>query len=108
MMKQLLSYEEYKGVLYASTKPKNYDELLQAAKCELALKVMELEERAVAVSELFRQLETALDTGGPDGTWSHEAFRDASDYGDLDDLDRLRELFSNWPDVKSGPGEGYW
>lgn len=107
-MKDVLSYQEYKDVVRIWPRPKNFQELLRAAKCELALKVMELEERAVAVSELFQQLEDVLETGGPNGTWSHEAFCDAEDNNDLDGLDRLQELFSNWPDVKGKPGKGYW
>lgn len=107
-MKQPLSYAEYKDVMYASTKPKSYAELLQAVKCELAMKVMELEERAVAVSELFRRLEDVLDAGGQGGGWDHGVYCDAADHSDLDGLRRLQELFSNWPDVKGKPGEGYW
>ena len=107
-MKQPLSYEEYKDVMYASTRPKSYAELLQAVKCELALKVVELEERAVFVSELFRRLEDVLEAGGQGGGWDHVVYRDAADYGDLNDLSKFQELCANWPAIKSEPGEGYW
>jgi hypothetical protein len=50
-MKDVLSYAEYKDVVNCTTRPRSYQELLQAARCELALKVGELEERAVVVSD---------------------------------------------------------
>ena len=112
-MKGVLKYSEYEGVLTCATRPKDYEELLQAAKCEIVLKINELEERAGALSELFWNLESVLEAidekGFVTGEPQHLIYRDAADYGDLRRMKRLHEIMSNWPAIHDPPGAGgYW
>jgi len=84
-------------------RPQNYQELQAAAKQEIRIKIIELEERIEALQRLHDQFETVTDWSEPGGLYD-----DAAMYGDVEDLEHLSDIITFWPDVTSAPGEGYW
>lgn len=84
--------------------PRNYQELVAAAKQEILGKVAELEERIEALQRLHDRFEMVTDWSDPGGLYI-----DAAMCGDTDHLEHLNEIITWWPDVAAAPGDGgYW
>lgn len=89
-------------------KPQNFQELTIAAQGEVQEKVYELMERIDELAKMGTRLDE-LDTQAFHLDAVLEALiGPADDYGDLADLRRVQEMITNWPEVTTAPGRGYW
>ena len=85
--------------------PENYDELRQAAKEELELAVLVLEDRAEHLKQFLDAFEAA--EGSPDEIARLARLTDCRDFEDHL-VPAIREMVKYWPQVVFGPGERYW
>ena len=91
--------------LTSSSHPENYDELRQAAKEELQLAVLVLEDRAEHLKQFLDAFEGA--EGSPDEIASLARLTDCRDYEDHL-VPAIREIVKYWPQVALAPGERHW